>query len=95
MTTQFASERVRATIFAILSERGVTSISDTEPLFSTGRLDSLAAAEVLAQLEGDYGVDLASDDFDITRIDTLGELEKLVASTVSTATGGTSLSSAA
>ena len=72
------SAPVREAIFSILADRGVSQIGDDEPLFSTGRLDSLAAAEILAMLEADYGLDLADEDFDIMRIDTLNEIEALL-----------------
>ena len=71
---------LRQAVLSILSAHGVTAIGADEPLFSSGRLDSLAATEVLVLLETDYGVDLADEDFDILRIDTLDDLERLVAS---------------
>lgn len=77
---ELASARIRETIFSVLSDRGLPGVGEHEPLFSTGRLDSLAAAEVLTLLETDYGIDLADEDFDILQIDTLDDLEKLLSS---------------
>jgi len=42
-------------------------------------LDSLAATELMMTLETDYGIDLADADFDITQLDTIEDLEALVA----------------
>ncbi len=69
---------LRRTVVALLAEAGHAGpIGDSESLFLSGRLDSLAAAEILALLESEYGLDLADADFDITRIDTLAQLEAL------------------
>ncbi|MBU1316258.1 MAG: hypothetical protein KJ947_07440 [Alphaproteobacteria bacterium] len=73
------SERVgpgiRGTIMSILNERGIASVGETEGLFSSGLLDSMAATEVLIALESGYGVDLSDEDFDILQIDTLESIE--------------------
>lgn len=42
-------------------------------------LDSIAAVQVLLQLENDFQVDLSDEDFDITYIDTLQSLEQFLA----------------
>lgn len=80
MMTGQAGAGVRDAVLAILSAHGAASVGDHEPLFSSGRLDSLAATEVLVLLEAEYGVDLADENFDILQIDTLGDLERLVSS---------------
>jgi acyl carrier protein len=73
-------EQLRATVGDLLVARGDRNpFSDTEPLFTAGRLDSLAATELIVALEQDYGLDLASADFDISALDTLSDLSKLVA----------------
>jgi acyl carrier protein len=73
-------EQLRATVGGLLVARGDRNpFSDTEPLFTAGRLDSLAATELIIALEQDYGLDLASADFDISALDTLSDLSKLVA----------------
>ena len=68
--TELASARIRETIFSVLAQRGQPAVAEDEPLFSTGRLDSLAATEVLTMLEADFGIDLADEDFD-TNVDDL------------------------
>jgi acyl carrier protein len=76
--TELASARIRETIFSVLAQRGQPVVAEDEPLFSTGRLDSLAATEVLTMLETDFGIDLADEDFDILQIDTLRDIEALL-----------------
>jgi acyl carrier protein len=73
-------DKLRATVGDLLAARGDRNpFSDTEPLFTAGRLDSLAATELIVALEHDYGLDLATADFDISALDTLRDLSKLVA----------------
>ncbi|MBB3452136.1 acyl carrier protein [Rhizobium sp. BK313] len=73
-------DKLRATVGDLLAARGDRNpFSDTEPLFTAGRLDSLAATELIVALEQDYGLDLATADFDISALDTLRDLSKLVA----------------
>ncbi|AYG59830.1 acyl carrier protein [Rhizobium jaguaris] len=73
-------DKLRATVGNLLAARGDRNpFSETEPLFTTGRLDSLAATELIVALEQDYGLDLATADFDISALDTLRDLSKLVA----------------
>jgi acyl carrier protein len=71
---------IRDTMRSLLEAKGVPGpVSDTDSLFVSGRLDSLAATEVLMMLEGDFGIDLSDADFDIARLDTIADLEALVA----------------
>jgi acyl carrier protein len=77
--TERASAAIRETILSLLKTRGVTTVGETEPLFSSGLLDSLAATDVLMALESEHGVDLADEDFDILQIDTLQGLETFLA----------------
>lgn len=56
------------------------SFRDDESLFDSGRLDSIAAVDLLLALETDFGVDLSDPDFDISQIDTLEEINALVSS---------------
>jgi acyl carrier protein len=71
---------IRDSMRSLLEAKGVPGpVSDTDSLFVSGRLDSLAATEVLMMLEGDFGIDLSDADFDIARLDTIADLEALVA----------------
>jgi acyl carrier protein len=82
--TVMVIDRLRNTVGELLAARGDRNpFSDSEPLFTAGRLDSLAATELIVALEQDYGLDLASADFDISSLDTLTDLSKLVAASKS------------
>lgn len=84
--SDLASAGIRKTILEALERRSLPPPGENEPLFSSGRLDSLAAAEVLLQLEAEHGIDLSDADFDISRIDTFNDLERLLASRQAEAT---------
>lgn len=72
-------DRLRRTVGDLLAAHGDRQpFSDSETLFTTGRLDSLAATELIVALEQDYGLDLASADFDISALDTVRDLSALV-----------------
>ena len=71
---------IRTFIESLLAERGsATPVGDDEALFTSGRLDSMAAVQVMMMLESDYGFDLSDADFDIARLDTIADLEGLIA----------------
>ncbi len=53
---------------------------DDESLFDSGRLDSIAAVNLLLSLETDFGIDLSDPDFRISQIDTLQQISTLVSS---------------
>ena len=64
----------------MLAERGKTiAIAAHEPIFTSGLLDSLAATELMMTLETEYGIDLADADFDISQLDTVSDLQNLIA----------------
>jgi acyl carrier protein len=69
---------LRNLITAKLAERGHRNVADTASLFTSGLLDSMAAVEVMMLLESDFGIDLSDADFDISRLDTLADLEAMV-----------------
>lgn len=75
-----AGQPIRATLLAMLAERGHTApVADDQSLFFSGLLDSLAATQVMLVLEKEHGIDLADADFDISRLDTIADLQALVA----------------
>lgn len=73
---------IRNAVFELLAASGQAEIGNDEPLFTSGRLDSLAAVELMMVLERDFGVDLSDPDFDVSRLDTLNDLEAFVAGRV-------------
>lgn len=77
--TDSTAATLGAAIAALLAENGHPGpVGRSDSLFLSGKLDSLAAAEVLGMLEADYGLDLSDVDFDITQIDTLAQIDALV-----------------
>lgn len=52
---------------------------DNDPLFSSGRLDSLDAVELVMVLEAEHGIDFARIEFDLQRLDSVTALTELVA----------------
>lgn len=82
--TSVHTETVRNTIAKMLVERGQDAhFEDDESLFDSGRLDSIAAVNILLALENEYGVDLSDPDFDIAQIDTLQEIRSLLSAQAS------------
>jgi acyl carrier protein len=75
------SQNVRNTITEMLVARDQDpNFEDAESLFDSGRLDSIAAVNILLLLETDCGVDLSDPDFDISQIDTLQQIVELASS---------------
>ncbi|NKB53480.1 MAG: D-alanine--poly(phosphoribitol) ligase subunit 2 [Rhizobiaceae bacterium] len=74
------SRAIKTVVTDMLQERGkAVDVATTDPIFTSGLLDSLAATELMIMLESEFGVDLADTDFDISMLDTIGDLESLVA----------------
>lgn len=76
-------KNIRDLILGMLTERGFRGpVGDHESLFFSGKLDSLAATEVMMALERDFGIDLTDADFDVTQLDTLAQIEAMAAARV-------------
>lgn len=72
--------RLRAIIAALLAERGDTQpFEDTESLFLSGRLDSMAATHLIMSIETEFGVEVGGADFDVSLLDSVEEMTTLVA----------------
>jgi acyl carrier protein len=64
--------RLRAFMDDLLRERDDTAgFADTESLFASGRLESLAAVQLVAFLEEQFALDFSNLDFEIDRIDSI------------------------
>ena len=77
-----ADHRVRLgqAIEKLLATRGDRGpVGEHDSLFVSGRLDSLAATELIVVLESEFGVDSSDPDFDVSQLDTLHDLQALVA----------------
>jgi acyl carrier protein len=55
-----------------------TPLRDDDLLFTSGRLDSLDAVEIIMSIEADYGVNFSDIDFDLTRLDSIEAIAELV-----------------
>ena len=53
-------------------------LSDEDLLFTSGRLDSLDAIEIIMTIETDYGLNFSEIDFDLTRLDSIAAIADLV-----------------
>lgn len=74
-----AKDRLRAALEGLLAARGHREpLGEKDALFSSGRLDSLAATELIVLLESGFGLDLSDADFDIAELDSLAEIAALV-----------------
>ena len=72
-------QSVRDAISNILVDRGhAPEFADTESLFDSGKLDSIAAVNLLMTLESQFGIDLSDPDFEIAQIDTFAAIAELV-----------------
>ena len=73
------TREIKTVVCDMLQERGKPAdIAPTDPIFTSGLLDSLAATELMMTLESEFDIDLADADFDISQLDTISDLEALV-----------------
>ncbi len=71
--------RMRHYITQRLIMKGDTSpLSDDDLLFTSGRLDSLDAVELIMSIETDYGINFSDIGFDLTRLDSISAIAGLV-----------------
>ena len=82
MTTTVESEvksRMRNYILQRLRMKGDEEpLSDDDLLFTSGRLDSLDAIEIVMSIETDYGINFSDIGFDLTRLDSVAAIVELV-----------------
>ena len=72
--------RLRAIIAGLLADRGDSlPFEDTESLFLSGRLDSMAATHLIIAIETEFGVEIGGADFDVSLLDSIEEMTALVA----------------
>lgn len=71
--------QVRTFVTQRLSLHGdFTPPSGGDPLFTSGRLDSLDAVELVVFVETDFGLDFSRLGFDLTLMDTIDAITDLV-----------------
>ncbi len=68
----------RNQIREFLETLGSGTIRDDEPIFSSGRISSLGAIQLLLFLEQHFGLDTGDPDFDPTMLDSVDEIVTLL-----------------
>jgi acyl carrier protein len=53
-------------------------LNDEELLFTSGRLDSLDAVEIIMSVEMDYGINFSEINFDLTLLDSIEAIVDLI-----------------
>jgi acyl carrier protein len=53
-------------------------LDDEDLLFSSGRLDSLDAVEIVMCMETDYGINFSEINFDLTLLDSIAAITTLI-----------------
>ena len=62
-----------------LADRGHSApVADTDSLFLSGKLDSMAVIELIVLLEAEYGIDFADADFDLSKVDTMRDIRSVI-----------------
>lgn len=73
-------QNIQGLLQTLLQAKGdLRGFSDSEPLFSSGRLASVDALEVVVMLEQEYGIDF-SDGFDRDDLDSVDTILNLIQS---------------
>lgn len=73
-------DKIRDYLKAALHNRGDNKpFSDSDPLVSSNRLDSLAVIEMIAFLEEQFSVDFSRLDFDQSLVDSVDAITALTA----------------
>ncbi|WP_159011808.1 acyl carrier protein [Bradyrhizobium sp. S69] len=75
--------KVRSQIHNCLIQRlrmkgDLAPLNDQDLLFTTGRLDSLDAVELIMTLETDYGINFSDINFDLTLLDSTAAIIALI-----------------
>ena len=62
----------------LIMKGDMSPLSDDDLLFTSGRLDSLDAVELIMSIETDYGINFSDIGFDLTRLDSISAIAALV-----------------
>ena len=72
-------EKLRTLIRSMLLKDGLqNSLSDAEPLFTSGRLNSFFMMKIVMNLEESFGVEFSQVDVDVSLIDSIDDIERFV-----------------
>ena len=78
--------QIRIFVMSRLGLHGdISLLSDDDPLFSSARLDSLDAVELVIFIETEFGIDFSKLGFDLTLLDSVNAITELVSRQTQTA----------
>jgi acyl carrier protein len=63
-----------------LPDENPGALEDSTPLITTGILDSIATLKLVAFLEKEFGIQIQAHEAGVDHLNTLGDIERLVAS---------------
>jgi len=73
-------QKIRDYVRDTLKQQGdQQALSDTDSLFASGRLDSVAMMMLVVFLENEFAVDFKGADFEVSLIDSVDEITQFVA----------------
>jgi acyl carrier protein len=71
-------DRVRAFLKSNRAPADVMEIKDNDPLFSSGRMDSLTTVNFIIFLEKNFDLDSSNPDFDPSLLDSIDEVMSVI-----------------
>jgi acyl carrier protein len=73
------TERLRGIVAELLAQKGDGApFADGDSLFLSGRLDSMAATQLIMAIESEFGIEIGGADFDVSILDSIEEMTALV-----------------
>ncbi|OSJ17494.1 acyl carrier protein [Bradyrhizobium canariense] len=72
------SQMRRYIVQRLLMKGDSAPLGDDDLLFTSGRLDSLDAVELIMSIETDHGINFSDIGFDLTRLDSISAIAALV-----------------
>jgi acyl carrier protein len=78
MNTKVRSQMRDYVIQRLRMKGDAAPLNDEDSLFSSGRLDSLDAVEIVMCIETEYGINFSEINFDLTLLDSIAAITSLV-----------------
>ena len=78
MDLEVRSQIHRCLVQRLRMKGDLAPLNDEDLLFTTGRLDSLDAVELIMTLETDYGINFSDISFDLTLLDSVAAITALI-----------------
>ncbi len=74
-----ATEGVKATIDRFLANRLKVQLGEDDPIFESGRVNSLFAMQLVLFIEKEFGLSIDSDDLEMKNFESIASIVRLVA----------------